>query len=155
MNQHAGLVIAEADGLRAIQNSLCATNPNSHRSLRRAIERAGRTGTLCTDTATEIITVCRSSGRESLEILVTPLHRQLHTASVLGAPSMAVLIWDPEKTPPFRPERIRHIYRLTAAEARVTEGLARGMAVIELAREMRVQANTLRTHLRHRGEGLV
>ena len=148
VNQLAGLVTAEADGLRIIQNTLCATNPNSRQRLRRAIEKAGTTHDHRADNGAEIITIFRSSGREPLEILVTPLHRKRHTAFTQDAPALAVLIWDPQKTPPLRRDRIRHMYRLTAAEARVTEGLVRGMAVVELAQEMRVQANTIRTHLK-------
>ncbi len=148
LNQLAELVMTEADGLRVRQNSLCATNPASQQRLRRALEQAGTTHDHRAATGDEIITICRSSGREPLELLVTPLHRQRHTASVRGLPSLAVLIWDPEKMSPLRLDRVRHMYRLTAAEARVTEGLVRGMAVVELAREMRVQANTIRTHLK-------
>lgn len=145
LNQLAELVIAEADGLRVTQNVLCASSPNGHQCLRRAVAKAAATRNQDAGTEAEIITLLRSPRREPLEILVIPLRRQL---LVQGSPSIAVLVWDPEKIPPLRRERIRHMYQLTAAEARVTEGLARGMAVIELARELRVQTNTIRTHLK-------
>jgi DNA-binding CsgD family transcriptional regulator len=147
-NQLAGLIIAEADGLKLIQNSIHATNPGCHQRLRRAVERAGTANDQCADNGAEMVTLCRSCGREPLEVLVTRLHQQLFTALSQDSPSKAILIWDPEKTPPLRHDRIRHMYQLTAAEARVTEGLVRGMAVVELAREMQVQTNTIRTHLK-------
>ena len=148
LNQLAELVIAEADGLRMTQNVLCASSPNGHQCLRRAVAKAAATRNQDAGTEAEIITLLRSPRRAPLEILVIPLRRQLPTAFAQGSPSIAVLVWDPEKIPPLRRERIRHMYQLTAAEARVTEGLARGMAVIELARELRVQTNTIRTHLK-------
>ena len=148
LNQLAELVIAEADGLRVTQNALCASSPNGHQRLRPAVAKAAATRNQDADTEAEIITLLRSPRRAPLEILVTPLRRQLHTAFAQGSPSIAVLVWDPERTPPLRRERIRHMYQLTAAEATVTEGLARGMAVVELARELRVQTNTIRTHLK-------
>ena len=147
-NQLAGLIIAEADGLTLIQNSIGATHPGCHQRLRRAVERAGTANDHCADNGAEMVTIGRSSGREPLEVLITPLHQPLLAALSRDSPSKAILIWDPEKTPPLRHERIRHMYQLTAAETRVTEGLVRGMAVTELARVMCVQTNTIRTHLK-------
>jgi hypothetical protein len=113
-NQLAARIIAEADGLRIVNNSLYATNLDSRQYMRRAFEKI-RTANdnPCADSGAEIIPVCRASGRASLEILITPLHQPPHTAFVQGSPSIAVLIWDTEKAPLLRRERIRHMYRLT------------------------------------------
>ncbi len=148
LNQLAGLITEQADGLKLRHNCLCATNPRSQQDLCLAMKKAGTANAPCAENATGIVSLGRSAGRESLEVLITPVRRQHPVERVPHAPCMAVLIWDPEKTPPLRCDRIRHLYKLTAAEARVTEGLVRGLAVIELAREMRVQTNTIRTHLK-------
>jgi DNA-binding CsgD family transcriptional regulator len=148
MNQQAGLVIAESDGLKIVAQSLCATHFASRKNLRRAMDVVKAIPGNCEDRDAEIVSVVRYAGRRNLELFVTPLCQPLPAALAQNMPAFAVLIWDPEKSAPIHLDRIRHVYQLTVAEAKITVGLARGMAVDELAQQMRVQTNTIRIHLK-------
>ncbi len=63
-------------------------------------------------------------------------------------PVAAVLVGDSVQDLETDPERLRHWYNLTAAEARVAALLARGRTVEEVAELLSVQPNTIRVQLR-------
>lgn len=61
---------------------------------------------------------------------------------------IAVLVNDPEDTPPLDAQMLRAWYDLTPAEARMAVLLAGGLSLNEIVDRVGIGANTARTHLK-------
>ena len=70
------------------------------------------------------------------------------SAAGLFQPTAAVLIIDTEAKPELDPEVLSELFFLTPAEARVTAKLGVGRSADEIAEEMSVSLETVRTHIR-------
>jgi len=64
-------------------------------------------------------------------------------------PAAMILLVDPERDPPRLEQRLRTLYNLTAAEARVACEIHKGTSLNAIAELLGVQASTVRTHLHH------
>lgn len=75
--------------------------------------------------------------------MVTPLPLRLawHPDHVL------VTLRSEDAEPPFNTERLRIVFGLTPAEARLSVSLAAGRSLAEIGAELRLSENTLRTHI--------
>lgn len=94
-----------------------------------------------------VLQVRRPSGRRPLALLVTPL-RVADDRFGSRHPAAAVFTSDPERDSPDPREILAHLYGFTPAEAAVATLLLHGKRVAEIADELRVTQNTLRTHLK-------
>ncbi|ETZ57294.1 bacterial regulatory s, luxR family protein [Mycobacterium avium MAV_120709_2344] len=77
-----------------------------------------------------------------------PLHRT-KTNERVAEPSALVLIKDPERETDSATRLLRRFYRLTEGEAEVALRLTRGAGLKQIADELSVSYETVRTHLQH------
>jgi DNA-binding CsgD family transcriptional regulator/PAS domain-containing protein len=89
----------------------------------------------------------RSGSATPLVVRATPLVRPGRDS--VGASPSRVVLWmvDPVEKRQFGPQPFGGFFGLTAAEASVCAGLARGLSVQELAAQSHVSLPTIRTHL--------
>lgn len=89
----------------------------------------------------------RRSGQAPLEILATRIRDES-----MGAASddrlMVLCVVDPDYSPPSFPERLRDLYGVTPAEAKVASVLRRGARLEAGAEQLGVGHQTIRTHVR-------
>jgi DNA-binding CsgD family transcriptional regulator/PAS domain-containing protein len=88
----------------------------------------------------------RPSGKRPYAILVAPLSRDVHVMAA-SRPATCVVITDPENQPMVDEDRLRSLFALTRAEARLAARLARGEALNEAAAGLNITYGTARTQL--------
>jgi DNA-binding CsgD family transcriptional regulator len=79
-------------------------------------------------------------------LLVTPLARR-QVAFALARPAALLTIADPERRPVLAAERLRSLWGLTPAEARLASELAQDVALKDAAERLGVAERTARVHL--------
>jgi DNA-binding CsgD family transcriptional regulator len=138
LNRRAESILSEGDGLSARRNRLVAARPRDTRELQSLTAAAGTEW--C---SRSVLALSRPSLRPPLQILVT------RVAGGRGAtPMTALLVSDPTVLAAPTVEDVRRLFGLTAAEARVARSLVRGESLPQIARQMSVQENTVRWHLK-------
>lgn len=88
----------------------------------------------------------RPSGKRSYAILVAPLSQDSNVMAAVR-PAACVVITDPENQPVVEEDRLRSLFGLTRAEARLAARLARGEALNEAAAGLNITYGTARTQL--------
>lgn len=91
--------------------------------------------------------VLRPDG-SNLQLLVKPLHPEIPL--LLGEPGgyAAVYLYDPEGRIKIDPARLRSLYSLSEAEARVAAAIAEMTDSAEAARQCAISLHTLRSHIK-------
>ena len=89
-----------------------------------------------------------ANGAEAAEIAVCPLQESHALASPWRSPRVLVMISTPRRDAAAIASRMRRLYHLTAAEARVLGLLALGRSVEEIAAQSGVRESTLRSQLK-------
>lgn len=89
-----------------------------------------------------------ANGAEAAEIAVCPLQESHALASPWQSPRVLVMISTPRRDAAAIASRMRQLYHLTAAEARVVALLALGRSVEEIAAQSGVRDSTLRSQLK-------
>ncbi|MCW5698232.1 MAG: helix-turn-helix transcriptional regulator [Rhodospirillales bacterium] len=89
--------------------------------------------------------VSRSASLRPLSLMIWPTRDQ---DQGLDAPAAVVFLGDPDRSPDVDETRLRQLYGLTAAEARVAALLARGYRLDEIAEMLGVAYETTRKHLK-------
>ena len=140
----AQAIVAVADGLLLTHGTLRATLPAEGEQLHGLIANAvaGRRDSRVVPGG--LMRITRRSGAMAYEILVGPAPQ-----SRLALGDLAVLfIRDPAARPMATGERLRALYRITPAEARLLEALLTGNSLDEIAAQHAVSRETLRSQLR-------
>ncbi len=91
--------------------------------------------------------VPRPSGQRPLSFLIWPYGENLLGAS-WDDPAAIVFVGDPDRSADIDEDRLRQLYGLTRAEARVAAELARGYRLDEIAERLGVAYETTRKHLK-------
>lgn len=91
--------------------------------------------------------LARPGGLRPLSVLVCPV-RMLHENAGWEQPAAVVFIGDPDRSNEIDESRLRQLYGLTAAEARVAALLARGHRLDDIAMRLDVAYETTRKHLK-------
>jgi len=143
-NQTAEVLLAEADGIRTekskVRASAAADTAPFHRLIAAAAERS--------DVAGGVMTIRRPVPRRPLSVLVAPL--TIESAwFVAGRPAAIVFVADPDSAPSTAQDELRHLYRLTPAEAALAIAISRGAGLQAVADELQISLTTARTHLQH------
>lgn len=146
-NRAAETIFHENDGLVLKAGALAAKNPSVNASLQMAIRNAARME--IQESETGALLVERKSMRRAYQILVLPVRRQFQRFAGVGSPAVLVLITDPERESFAGPQVMRKLYGLTPKEAQLAEKLSTGMSPEEAARELKIEYETARTHLKH------
>src|SRR6185437_4885241 len=89
------------------------------------------------------LSVSRKAGPD-LQVLITPLPLRINAA---GGAAVVVFVIDPADRIPTRKELLQSAFGLTTAEARVACMIASGLSIQEIATELSVTRNTLKTQL--------
>jgi DNA-binding CsgD family transcriptional regulator/PAS domain-containing protein len=144
VNPEAERLLVEADGLTRVDGRLRAADPREDDVLQGRIASALRAATDAVGSAGGCLRVSRPSGRRPLALRVTPLPA---AGASLGVPEAAALVFvsDPETFLRLDPLPLRELYGLTPAEARVAARIARGRTLPQIAGELGVSPETVRT----------
>lgn len=146
-NHVANEILALNDGLTVDRHGLKAHTREATVSLHELIGAAtcadGHVDTAATDT----IALERPSGRSRLAVTVCRLPL---ASRFLGSRRRAAAIYvtDPETRIDLDPGKLRQLYKLTPAEARLAALLAQGLRLEDAATDLGVSLNTVRTHLK-------
>lgn len=90
----------------------------------------------------------RPSGKRPYVVHVQPLSRAESDETFMG-PTALVLIIDPEHQNEPATTVLRRLYRLTATETEVALRISRGKSLVQIADELSMSYQTIRTHLQH------
>jgi DNA-binding CsgD family transcriptional regulator len=147
MNTAAERIITEGDGPKVVRFMLDAVVPGEGKLLRQLIASALQTTRDVAASPGGVMRISRRSGCAPYEVLVAPV---LGTTLGLGFDGAlaAVFVRDPEAriVPPT--DRLRHLYALTGAEARLMQALLVGETLDTIAERFGVSRETLRSQLK-------
>jgi DNA-binding CsgD family transcriptional regulator/PAS domain-containing protein len=148
-NRAADRLLSRGDGIDATRGRLRAERSRDTDALRRLIDRASRTSVGAGQVAVDAVSVACSNDSPALAIVAEPLapghsDRLGHSA----APGAVLFIGDSEASNRPSIERLRIVYGLTPAEARLTSLIVQGHGVASAADELGVSRNTTKYHLK-------
>lgn len=146
-NQAAEEILAAKDGLALGPEGLVVAHNGARAQLDALIAAAARpTPGNGRESGGELLLPRRESPWP-LHLLVTPFTM---TRKLLGGARPVALLFlvDRERQHHIDEDRLRQLYRLTAAEARLTALLARGLRLDEAGAELGITYETARTHLK-------
>jgi DNA-binding CsgD family transcriptional regulator len=149
VNRYAARVLEARDGLAIESGSIVASAPAAASRLRRALGSAIAVtrGDALTLREGEFL-IPRSAGRRPLHASVSPAARHgLGSGPAAGAAALLFLL-DPERRPLPLDDRLRELFSLTAAEARVAGALAAGRRVADISDEFGVSRETVRSQVK-------
>ncbi|MCB1846237.1 MAG: helix-turn-helix transcriptional regulator [Halieaceae bacterium] len=155
-NPFAAHLLESADGLRVARTRVMAASRGEDQRLQPLLkaccERESDGPALA-----EAITLTRKDGISKLYVLVKPLasagsHRSAPSMMDLGegpgSPRASVYVTMAEELDPGQKEILQQLFNFTPSEAKVAIALANGLSLDDIADELCVSRNTLRTHLR-------
>jgi DNA-binding CsgD family transcriptional regulator len=147
MNAVAERIIAVGDGPKVARLVLDAITPSEGRVLRQLVASALRVHRDVTASPGGVMRISRRSDRAPYEVLVSPISG---TALGLGfdGPLAAVFLRDPEARIVTPTDRLRSLYKLTGAEARLMQALLAGETLDAIAERFKVSRETLRSQLK-------
>jgi DNA-binding CsgD family transcriptional regulator len=137
-NRPAHEIASLKDGLEFSRGLLRTALPDETSVLRNSIA-LGR--------APMFLSLSRPSGNRPLTVLVRSLSQDCD-ASSSDLPVAAVFVSDPDRRLELNPAGVADLYGLTPAEAAVASLVGVGRPVLEAARRLGVQANTVRVQLK-------
>ena len=147
LNSAAEAILRAQDGLLYESGRIIADGSGGQRELQCALRDA------LTDDGSDVrqgrtFTCARPSAKRPYVIHVLPLHATRTEAASRG-PAAMVLIVDPEVESKSVPTMLQRLYNLTACEAQVALRISRGLPLKQIADEVAVSYQTVRTHLQH------
>ena len=137
-NRPAREIVSSKDGLEFSRDLLRTALPQETSTLRNSIT-AGR--------APVFLSLSRPSGKRPLSVLVRSLSRDRDPSSS-DWPVAVVFVSDPDRRLDVDPAVVAELYALTPAEAAVASLVGVGRPVLEAARRLGVQTNTVRVQLK-------
>ena len=147
VNSAGDKLLRSDDGLHSKSGRIGATNREAERELRRALQMA-LLGNQSGVRSGHAFVCRRPSGNRPYLVRVIPLHRN-GTDARGGESSAAVFIKDPERETESSTTLLCRLYGMTNSEVEVATHLAQGASVKQIADELSVSYETVRTHLQH------
>ena len=146
-NHVANEILALNDGLTVDRHGLKAHTRDATVGLHKLIAAATCGDGHVDPEATDTMALERPSGRSRLAVTVCRLPL---ASRFLGSRRRAAAIYltDPERRFELDSGKLRQLYKLTPAEARLAALLAQGLRLEDAATELGVSLNTVRTHLK-------
>ncbi len=146
-NHVANEVLASNDGLMVDRCGLKGYTREATLKLHELIATAINPDRQVDPEATDTILVNRPSGRPSLAVTVGRLPL---ASRFLGTERRAAAIYITDPQTPFDLDsaKLRRLYKLTPAEARLAAHMAQGSRLEDAAADLGVSLNTVRTHLK-------
>jgi DNA-binding NarL/FixJ family response regulator len=147
VNRSARELMDNGRGLTIVKRRLACMDGRSHQKLEHGIQRlhSKSPGVACSTA----IRVTRGNDQPDLQLNIvtsSTLHPLLNAPDI---PAYCIWVFDPGACRRIDGELLREIHGLTASEAAVTAALFRGLSIDEVATELSVTANTIKTHLKH------
>jgi len=142
-------LLRQRDGLIPVEGRLSAMPECGKAALESAIHYAVLTGLGKGVHPGRALTIVRPSGKPPFQVLVTPLG-ELPARFQMGAQRIcaAVFVADARAAPRTAGEDLREWFGLTAAEARIAQGLAEGESPAQVAQRIGVSRDTIRNQLK-------
>jgi len=148
-NRAADRLLSRGDGIDATRGHIRAAKSYHGNALLALIDKAARTGVGEEAVAVDAISIPRAGENSSLAIVAEPLAPAHSDRLGHEAASGAVLfISDSEASNRPSADRLRVVYGLTPAEARLTSFVVDGRDVASAARTLGVSRNTVKYHLK-------
>ena len=146
-NQAAEEILAAKDGLTLEPDGLNVTHHGARARFKELIAAAAHPAPGGGHDAGGDLLVPRASSRWPLQLLVVPftMTRKLLAS---GRPVALLFLFDREHYGRIDERRLRKLYRLTVAEARLAAMLAHGQRLDEAAEDLAITYETARTHLK-------
>jgi len=144
-NRGALSLLKRGDGLTIQSDRLRSDNQSDNARLEKVIRETAATSNGLGLAPGDCVSISRRAGSD-LQILITPLPLRMNAA---GGAAMVVFIIDPADRILTRNELLQSAFGLTAAEARLACMIAGGQSMEEIADELSVTRNTLKTQLRN------
>lgn len=148
-NRAADRLLSAGDGVDATGGRIRAKSARETSALHDLIQRAATTALGQADSAVDAVSLPREAAGAPLAVVVEPLASphadRLGHAANAGA---LLFIGDSEATSYPSARRLRIVYGLTHAEARLTELMVQGHGLASAAGAMQVSANTAKFHLK-------
>ncbi len=146
-NYIANEILTENDGLMIDRHGLKGRTREATAELNELIGLATRPDGQSDVPVTDTISLERSSDRPNLAVTVCRLPL---VARFLGTNrrAAAIHVTNPEQRFALDPKKLRQLYKLTPAESRLAALLAQGLRLEDVAADLDVSLNTVRTHLK-------
>jgi DNA-binding CsgD family transcriptional regulator len=136
-------MLARAKGLQTVGGRLSGSTSDATRRLRRLIDAAG---TVAEGRAGGSMALPQPDGLRPLSAIVAPLRAE-HAAPVLDGPAVMVCVTDLDARVSLPDQRLRELFGLTPAEARVAIALFEGFDPKLAAEQLEISVWTVRRHL--------
>ena len=147
-NRSAQTILDAGDGLTLSANGeICAARSDDQAALRRLVGAACAAGNGATDTSGGAMPVQRRSLKRSYSVIVAPL-RVRGWQLLPRRPAAVVFVTDPDKVVQLPQDRLRALFQLTPAEARLAAALAARQTVEEYAEHAGISSGTARWTLK-------
>lgn len=155
-NPTARHMLSSREGLREINGRLVADSPSDNHLLQQLLKQSCERQDFSPG-LTEAITLSRSHSPSALYLLIKPVAPSIcandHADPIeLGdeanPPRTALYINAPDKLDITHQAILQQLFDFTPSEARLAIALANGLSLDEIAAELCVTRNTLRSHLR-------
>jgi len=149
INRNAARLIEARDGLAIARHSLVATDSAVDTRLQLALRSAvavNRGEAVVIENGELLIP--RAEGRRPLHACVSPAGSRDFYGGRAARTAALLLLSDPEERTRPSVDRLRDLFSLTAAEARVAEGLAAGQRAADIADSLGVSRETVRSQIK-------
>ena len=144
-NRQAQLLVCEQNGLR-LDDSLMALSKRDSRALKKTLDAALAASQAGEDT-TRCLRLPRPGERRDLLLLACSLPHP--DAMMVSAPSVVVMLADPEHRGQLSQQMLASLFGLTPGEARIAVALAEGWRTDEIAERLSIATTTVAFHLRN------
>lgn len=146
-NRAAAAIVATRDGLELSADGPVAASPKATARLRHLVREAIATAARRGLGAGGAVALPRPSGCRPLHALVTPLPLEGNPFGSTRA-AAAIFVTDPELRPELPAAALASLFGMTPAEARVAALLAVGSSPNEVAEQLEIRVQTVRSHLK-------
>jgi len=146
-NRSVDEILALDDGFRLERDRPVLDNPRENRALQACLGAAVKAQAQPGDSAGDVLSVTRPSGKRPFPVMVGPL-LAAHPDSSIDEARAILFIADPEGGHVSTSEVLETLYQLTPAEAELVRLIAEGNSLEEVAEQRGVTMNTVRSQLK-------
>jgi DNA-binding CsgD family transcriptional regulator len=147
INRTADRILAADDGLVLDRDGPRASTPEQTSEIRRALAGAAKTGKGDGEDSDVVMRLLRPSGRQALEVVVTPIGRE-SSALFEDRAAAAIFVAEPDVQAERPAARLCRIHGFTQTEAEVASRIAAGVRLSDIGEELGITIHTVRGHLK-------
>ena len=148
-NRAADAMVKARDGLLTVSGVLTASHGPTADALRELIAGTAKNQPGQSPQAVAL-PLPKSSGGRPLHLLAMPVvtSMEAHFGFLQGGPAVFLMVTDPDQQPVPPADRLKAIFGLTGAEARLAAALVKGLAIADYVEETGITENTARWTLK-------